>query len=305
MMNQLPRQRPNDFQNTLAAGMEGACAPEPSPSPSPSPSVKLLVKGFRSMELRLLDGTVKVSQRRTPRLELLTDDQARAADVVMIDTLDPQAMAWAAGQRWLEHTTVIWVDGASAAPGHTIVRRPVQWPVLPMLLARALEQGPKRSTDAMPSRRADAALPGAARRPVLVIDDSLAVRAFLRSLLEARGIEVDDRPDAEAGIDAAIAKPYACILMDVLMPGIDGYEACRRIKARLRSDRAPAILMLTSKSSPFDRIRGKMAGCDAYLTKPLDPAQLHEVLAGYLDAPAHSAAPAPERALGTAPRLAF
>ena len=67
--------------------------------------------------------------------------------------------------------------------------------------------------------------------------------------------------------------------MDVLMPGIDGFEACRRIKAKRA--KLP-VVMLTSKSSPFDRVRGKMAGCDTYLTKPVDPAQLREVLARHV-----------------------
>lgn len=105
---------------------------------------KLLVKGFNdnSMERRLLDGTVKLSQRRLPRLDLLSDADGERADAVLIDTRDPQAMKWAANQAWLMYKAVIWVDAQTARHGHTVVRRPVQWPNLPMLLARALEQGP-------------------------------------------------------------------------------------------------------------------------------------------------------------------
>ena len=73
------------------------------------------------------------------------------------------------------------------------------------------------------------------------------------------------------------------MLLDVLMPGIDGFEACRRIKARAGS---PPVVMLTSKSSPFDRVRGKMAGCDTYLTKPVDAEQLRAVVSRHLGAPA-------------------
>ena len=67
------------------------------------------------------------------------------------------------------------------------------------------------------------------------------------------------------------------------MPGIDGYEACRKIKAMPANSKniKPSIIMLTSKSSPFDRIRGKMAGCDAYLTKPVQKSHLMQVLAKY------------------------
>jgi two-component system, cell cycle response regulator len=296
--NHSPRPSTSTFAPTVPAELQNPHVP------AAAPALKLLVKGFRKIELQLLDGTVKLSQRRTPRIDLLTDEQGRDADVVMIDVRDPQAMQWAADQPWLESMAVIWIDGANAPNGHTLAQRPVQWPILPMLLARALEHGPQRNTDAERPSRTHAPSESV-RRPVLVVDDSLAVRAYLRSQLEAHGIAVDDAASAEAGIEAAETVRYACILMDVLMPGIDGYEACRRIKARQRTGSAPAIVMLTSKSSPFDRIRGKMAGCDAYLTKPVDSPQLHEVLARYVGAPARRPAAQAEPKSGAPPRLAL
>jgi two-component system, cell cycle response regulator len=245
-----------------------------APSAPLPPRIKLLVIGFAAMEHRLLNGTVLLSKRRLPRLDLLNPTECHDADVVMIDGSDPMAMQWASEQAWLEQKAVIWVDTSVAPHGHIAVKRPVQWPVLPMLLTRALEQSARKTIDPV----VPPALPPSLRKSVLVVDDSLAVRAYLRSLLEQSGYTVTDANSAETGIEAAAAAPYACILMDVLMPGIDGYEACRRIKARARSGNAPPIVMLTSKSSPFDRIRGKMAGCDAYLTKPVETDHLHDVL---------------------------
>ena len=236
------------------------------------------------MEHRLLNGTVLLSQRRQPRLELSNDDDGQATDVVMIDGADAEAMGWAARQTWLQHKVVIWIDAATASQGHMTLRRPVQWTSLPIILARALEQTSREPMRAVPAAPDSGSMP--LRRSVLVVDDSLAVRAYLRSLLEARSFTVTEADSAEAGIDATVAVNYACILMDVLMPGIDGYEACRVIKARVRHGSGPAIVMLTSKSSPFDRIRGKMAGCDAYLTKPVNSATLYEVLSRYTAAPA-------------------
>ena len=277
-----------DFDATRPASLEETPLRRATPA---VPALRLLVKGFGPMEHRLLQGTVKLSQRRSPRLDLLEDATSESADVVMIDGRDPESMRWARQQAWLARKAVIWVDNITAAPpGHTAVRRPVQWPILPMLLARALEHGPHDANE--PTDTAAAPAAGAAStsdsptmRPVLIVDDSLAVRAHLRSLLEARGISVTLADSAEAGIEAAAAAHYGCILMDVLMPGIDGYEACRRIKATPSSERRrTSIVMLTSKASPFDRIRGKMAGCDAYLTKPVDPTQLYEVLMQFIAA---------------------
>lgn len=236
--------------------------------------LKLLVKGFKPLEQQLLNGVVKLSHRRQPRLELVGAADGETADVVMIDAHDPQVMKWAGNQAWLERKAVIWVDGNAAPSGHIVVKRPVQWPMLLVLLLRAMEQGPQKITDAPAT---------AVNRSVLVVDDSLAVRAYLRSLLESRGFAVTDADSGEAGVQAAATALHACILMDVMMPGIDGFEACRLIKTSHAN--APAIVMLTGQVSPFNRIRGKMAGCDAYLTKPVDPDQLYEVLLRYVAVP--------------------
>jgi two-component system, cell cycle response regulator len=166
------------------------------------------------------------------------------------------------------------------------VRRPVQWPILPMLLARALESGPGVAASAnspivapaAPARIAAAAAAGSAPQ-ILVVDDSLAVRAHLRSLIEQRGYAVTDADSVEVALQSLAQRKFDCVLMDVMMPDIDGYEGCHQIKARLRGADSVPVVMLTSKGSPFDRIRGKMAGCDAYLTKPVDPKHLTEVLA--------------------------
>lgn len=220
----------------------------------------------------MLHTVVKLSQRRQPQLQLIGVEEGLHADVVMLDGQDPLVGKWASTTPWLQDKTVIWVD-APAASGRTVLSRPVQWSVLPLLLARAME-------DAVATREPGAVFGG---HPILVVDDSMAVRAQLRSLLESRGIQVEDVDCAEAAIKAAAAKKYAIILMDVVLPEADGYEACRRIKANTRNGDQIVIVMLTSKSSPFDRIKGKMAGCDAYLTKPVDTARLYEVVARYIE----------------------
>jgi len=278
--------RPSVFGDTVPAR---PARPVPAPAHTEAPVLRLAVKGLKPGERQLLEGLVKVSQRRTPRLELLPESRAREADAVMVDTRDPAAMAWASRREWLARRAVIWIDGSDPAPGHTVVRRPVQWPVLPMLLARALESGPgsvgiQVSHPAELAARAEmeAALHPESAPRILVVDDSLAVRAHLRSLLERRSYVVTDADSVESALSALGQRTFDCVLMDVMMPEIDGYEGCHRIKAQLRGADAVPIVMLTSKASPFDRIRGKMAGCDAYLTKPVDPQHLAEVLAQHV-----------------------
>jgi two-component system, cell cycle response regulator len=290
----------------MGSSVFGPLDPEPAqPAPAVAdqiaPALKLIVHGLSSIERQLLEGLVRVSQRRTPRLEILESKQATEADVIMIDTRDPSAMSWARNHPWIESRAVIWIDGTHAPGGHTLLRRPVQWPILPMVLARALEGGPGTaatglSCGAVPSPGASARAP-----QILVVDDSLAARAHLRSLLEPRGFVVTDADSVEVALQSVAQRTFDCVLMEVLMPEVDGYEGCRRIKARLRGESTVPVVMLGTRGSAFDRIRGKMAGCDAYETKPVDPERLGEVLAQLVRAaPAQRAAtamPRPRRPL--------
>lgn len=222
----------------------------------------------------MLDAIVKLSQRRQPRISLVGLVEEEEADVVMIDVADAGVMSWADKQSWLARKVVIWVDAVEAGSG-LIVNRPIQWPTLPMLLVRALEQ-----VSAKAAGEPDGV---AGCSQVLVVDDSFAMRAHLRGLLEQRGLDVVEAESAEAALQAAATENFCCVLMDVLMPGMDGYEACRRIKEKNKKQN---VVMLTSRTSPFDRIRGKMSGSDAYLTKPVDPALLHEVVSRFVAMPA-------------------
>lgn len=250
------------------------------------PALKLLVRGLERDERQLLDGLVRVSLRRSPRLEILEEREAVRADVVLIGAEDRAAVGWARQQPWLESKAVIWIGGSGPVPvGHTIIRRPVQWSILPILLARALENSPGAPpvSQAAPLDATHRTFRGGfSDRPILVVDDSLAVRNHLRSLLEAGGFAVSEADSVTSALRILTHERMDCVLMDVLMPGLDGYEGCRQIKSMLRGGHAVPVVMLTSKSSPFDRIRGKMAGCDAYLTKPIDPQHLGDVLAVHL-----------------------
>lgn len=109
-----------------------------------------------------------------------------------------------------------------------------------------------------------------ALRPLhaLIVDDSLTVREQLRSALDRAGIMSDQAENAEAAMLKIAANTYDVVFLDVVMPGADGYEVCRTIKKNAYTRSIP-VLMLTSRSSPFDRARGALAGCDSYLVKPI------------------------------------
>jgi two-component system chemotaxis sensor kinase CheA len=104
------------------------------------------------------------------------------------------------------------------------------------------------------------------KRPVLVIDDSLTTRMLERSILESAGYDVDTAESAEAGLDAARRRQYALFLVDVEMPGIDGFTFIERIRADAALRHTPAILV-TSRASVADRARGHDVGANGYIVK--------------------------------------
>jgi len=116
---------------------------------------------------------------------------------------------------------------------------------------------------------------------VLVVDDNVTVREFMKSKLASFNFDVDYAESGEEAIGLTGQKYYTCIFLDVIMPGIDGYQVCKLIKSK-RVTPKTTVVMLTSKDSPFDKIRGSMSGCDAYLTKPVDEEKLLETIVKYL-----------------------
>ncbi len=102
----------------------------------------------------------------------------------------------------------------------------------------------------------------------IVVDDSLAVREQICSALRRLGIDSQSAENAEMALSMVQQCRFDIAFLDVVMPGSDGYELCRNIR-RDPHARSMPVLMLTSRSSPFDRARGMLAGCDHYLTKPI------------------------------------
>jgi twitching motility two-component system response regulator PilG len=103
----------------------------------------------------------------------------------------------------------------------------------------------------------------------------------MRAKLAPFRFDVDFAEDGETAIDMAQAKPYTCIFLDILMPGMDGYQVCKLIKSS-SSTKNTAVVMLSSKSSTFDKFRGNWAGCDAYLAKPVGEDELLATIAKFL-----------------------
>lgn len=111
----------------------------------------------------------------------------------------------------------------------------------------------------------------------LIVDDSPTARISIELELRAMQVLAECACTGEQGLQMLVQKPYDLIFLDIVLPGADGYEICKFIR-RNHKTKHIAVIMLTSKSSPFDRIRGSLAGCNSYLTKPVEHAKFHAVV---------------------------
>ena len=106
---------------------------------------------------------------------------------------------------------------------------------------------------------------------ILVIEDEVMLADSIRAMLEKRGFRVECVYDGESGADHALTGVYDLLILDVMMPKMDGLQVARQVRARRC---ATPILMLSARSDVEDRIQGLNAGADYYLTKPFDSGEL-------------------------------
>lgn len=117
---------------------------------------------------------------------------------------------------------------------------------------------------------------------VLLVDDSDIALKHMQNRLRHFGYACDLVRSGEEALAMVSAHNYHFVFLDVMMAGLDGYQTCKAIKNnKARRGPPPVVVMLTSRGSTIDKIRGTMAGCDAYLTKPLNDKRMASVLARF------------------------
>ena len=109
---------------------------------------------------------------------------------------------------------------------------------------------------------------------LLMIEDDARLAAMVGEYLTQSGFVVTHMPDGESGLGALQDKPVDLVVLDLMLPGIDGLEVCRRIRALPGDAARVPVLMLTAKGDPMDRVVGLEIGADDYLPKPFEPREL-------------------------------
>lgn len=105
---------------------------------------------------------------------------------------------------------------------------------------------------------------------ILIVEDEEAIADLEKDYLELSGFEVEVANDGEIGLEKALGEDYNLIILDLMLPGIDGFEICRRV----RDEKNTPIIMISAKKDDIDKIRGLGLGADDYMTKPFSPSEL-------------------------------
>ena len=115
------------------------------------------------------------------------------------------------------------------------------------------------------------------RYTALVVDDSAAIRKQLEIELRNAHIKAEFAETGEEALEKSAQTQYDLVFLDIVMPGIDGYEVCRQMRSRKAMKKTP-IIMLSGKTSPLDEVQGVIAGASTYLTKPVKHEQFQQTL---------------------------
>ena len=105
---------------------------------------------------------------------------------------------------------------------------------------------------------------------ILIVEDEAAIADLERDYLELSGFEVEVANDGNTGLHKALHEDYDLVILDLMLPGVDGFEICRQVRA----EKNTPIIMVSAKKDDIDKIRGLGLGADDYMTKPFSPSEL-------------------------------
>lgn len=105
---------------------------------------------------------------------------------------------------------------------------------------------------------------------ILIVEDESAIAELEKDYLELSGFDVEVANDGEVGLSKSLTEDYDLIILDLMLPGVDGFEICRQVRA----EKNTPIIMVSAKKDDIDKIRGLGLGAEDYMTKPFSPSEL-------------------------------
>ncbi len=247
----------------------------------PTLEINVALMGLSAVEQNLISGICKLSRfragvplgRTLNRYSIVGANQASEIDIFLVDADAHDVIQTRESIRdRLSKITIIWVSNndiqTSTAGEYHLTRNRLGGALLKLLDEISDEHRQKNALKTP-------------LKTCLVVDDSELMRTQMELILKECGLGVALAGDAETAIQMVKEHPFDLIFLDVMLPEMDGYKACKHLKSDPKTKKTP-VVMLTSKSSPFNKMHGALVGCDRYLTKPMDANKVRQVLEQYL-----------------------
>lgn len=257
-----------------------------------------VIANLDEREWRVLTSVTRLTDGR-PRAYLFEELSGKSPDIYLVDGENAHSVqSWQAISAWNHAPAMLLKSTPDDSPGKWEFTRQLS-PSCLLKLVKMLDQISTQELGYLPElnigREDSASVPSlaanaaAAAFPVtetsifsaLVVDDSSTVRAQVGLGLKLFGVSADFAESAEQAFELLEIRNYDIAFLDVVLPGADGYQICKSIKKNAKH-RQTTVIMLTSKSSAFDRVKASLAGCDSFLTKPVENEQFQQVLKKYL-----------------------
>ena len=265
-----------------------------------SRSFSVAMLGLRDFDKRLLSGIFKLSMSRNRSYQKTELDPHKLPDIIMLGTDNELAMAKfqasfldSSGKPKIPTILLSKSVPEGSLFYHLTIpcRAPHVLRVLDEITIKELNFLPELTIG---DENQDHTLPDKVLRQlgskhvndqvdkkVLIVDDSPVIRKQIELQLNMLNVAADCAVDGESALHMIKQREYTAIFLDVVMPGMDGYKVCKAIKKSPETHTVP-VIMLTGRSSPFDRVKGKLAGCDSYLTKPVERDAFEKTIKPYL-----------------------
>lgn len=229
--------------------------------------------GLEAKDRTLIKSILKLSANLNDKFITIESSKYQSADLLFVNADDENSIkAWGKLKAQNKSVTPIMVTTSNKTYSDTVtLRRPLiinrVVAALESVVSRQLEQPQQYAATLNVGKR------------ILIVDDSFSVRKYMEQKLPTLYANpqmiMDFADSGKSAMEKVKAAAYHIVFLDVVMPGVDGYKVCKWIKSVRPKTR---VIMLTSKKSPFDKVRGSMSGCDAYLTKPPEDAKLKKLL---------------------------
>lgn len=236
--------------------------------------IKISSIGLEAKDTTVIKSMLKLSANLKDRFMIIENESYKSADLLFVNAdSDDSLNAW--HELNADEKTIIPIMVSTredAIDNEITIRRPI---IINRVIV-ALENVIERQLEHF-SHAGDITEIG---KKILIVDDSLSVRRYMEQklpLLNSDPMTMDFADSGRSAMEKIRTTAYDIVFLDVVMPGVDGYKVCKWVKSVRPNTR---IIMLTSKKSPFDKVRGSMSGCDAYITKPPQDEKLKQVLNG-------------------------